>query len=164
SATTTDTPTGPLTLVAEGERLVAGGFTDRLDDLRARLDPLRRAAEIHHRGDLGDISRAMAAYLEGDVTALDGVPVEHAGTEGQRRVWAALRKVPAGTTVSYGQLARMSGSPSAVRAAASACGRNLIAPFVPCHRVVRRDGGLGGYAYGLDTKRWLLDHERASTR
>ena len=71
-----------------------------------------------------------------------------------------MREIPAGTTWSYGELAAKAGSPRAVRAVGQACARNMVAPFVPCHRVVRSDGSLGGYFYGLDTKRWILAHER----
>ena len=86
---------------------------------------------------------------------------EQPGGPVRRRMWAELRRVPAGATVSYTELATRAGSPKASRAAGSACASNLIAPMVPCHRVVRGDGGLGGYYYGLDRKEWLLRHEGA---
>src|SRR5205807_2525819 len=78
----------------------------------------------------------------------------------QQAAWSAMRGVPAGQTISYRELAGRSGTGSA-RAAGSACGRNAVALFVPCHRVVQSGGGLGGYYWGLDRKRWLLEHERA---
>jgi O-6-methylguanine DNA methyltransferase len=86
------------------------------------------------------------------------------GTEHQQRVWSALREVPAGAPVSYAELARRVGNARAVRAAGSACGRNHVAPIVPCHRVVRSDGTPGGYGWGLPVKRWLLDHELRHAR
>jgi len=70
-----------------------------------------------------------------------------------------MREIPAGQTWSYRDVAAKAGKPDAVRAAGTACGRNRVAPFVPCHRVVRSDGSLGGYGFGLDVKRWLLGHE-----
>ena len=156
---TLTTPVGPLTLLADGDVLAAGGFGADAPDLQARLDRRRRAGRLS-RGDLGTISRSVQAYFDGDVDALDGIAVEQVGSDHQRRVWMALRSVPAGRTVAYAELAGRAGSPKAIRAAGSACGRNLIAPVVPCHRAVRSDGSLGGYFYGLDTKRRLLDHER----
>ena len=83
------------------------------------------------------------------------------GTPSRQRLWAALRAVPPGRTVSYTQLAAQAGNPRAPRAAGAACAYNLIAPVVPCHRALRSDGSLGGYYYGLDRKTWLLRHEGA---
>jgi AraC family transcriptional regulator of adaptative response/methylated-DNA-[protein]-cysteine methyltransferase len=87
------------------------------------------------------------------------LPLDIAGTAFQQRVWAALRAIPAGTTVSYTDIARAIGQPSATRAVASACGANSIAVAIPCHRVVRADGGLSGYRWGVARKRALLDRE-----
>src|SRR5262249_41858754 len=95
----------------------------------------------------------------GDLGALDAVPVETGGTEFQRRVWRELRRIRAGTTLSYRQLARRIGRPDAVRAVAHANGSNPVSVVVPCHRVVGSAGSLTGYAGGLDRKRWLLSHE-----
>ena len=72
-----------------------------------------------------------------------------------------MRKIPVGKTMSYAEIAKRAGSPDAVRAAGSACARNLIAPIVPCHRVVKSGGALGNYGYGLESKEWLLRHEGA---
>jgi methylated-DNA-[protein]-cysteine S-methyltransferase len=83
------------------------------------------------------------------------------GTPFQRRVWKALRSIAVGKTVSYGQLARRVRSPKAVRAVGSANGANPMPLVLPCHRVIASGGGLGGYGGGLNTKRWLLDHEGA---
>ena len=81
-----------------------------------------------------------------------------------QRMWRQLRGVAAGTTASYGELAARAGNPKAVRVAGNACARNLVAPFVPCHRVVRADGSLGNYFYGTEVKAALLRHEGASLR
>lgn len=103
----------------------------------------------------------LEAYLAGVLEAIDAIRVDTGGTEFQRKVWAALRRIPAGRTASYSELARTVGAPSAVRAAGTANGQNPVPVVIPCHRVVRSDGSLGGYGGGLDRKRWLLDHERA---
>jgi methylated-DNA-[protein]-cysteine S-methyltransferase len=79
-------------------------------------------------------------------------------------VWSGLREVPAGSTVTYTELAATTAKPRAIRAAGTACGRNLVAPIVPCHRALRSDGSLGGYYYGLDVKQWLLDHEATNSQ
>ena len=76
-------------------------------------------------------------------------------------VWKEMRKIPVGKTWSYAELAARAGSPDAVRAAGSACGKNLIAPIIPCHRVIKTGGTLGNYGYGLEIKEWLLRHEGA---
>ena len=107
------------------------------------------------------LRRRLEAYFAGELEALDEIPVDPPGTEFQRKVWQALRRIPPGRTVSYSELARAVGFPSAVRAVGTANGRNPVPIVIPCHRVVRSDGSLGGYGGGLDRKRWLLDHERA---
>ncbi len=114
------------------------------------------------RDEVGKISRLIDDYLDGQLDALDRIPVDQPGTDLQHEVWAGLRAIPAGETRTYTELASMTTNPRAIRAAGTACGRNLIAPMVPCHRALRTDGSLGGYYYGLDVKRWLLKHEARS--
>lgn len=159
NAQTIATPIGPLTLLAAGETLVGAGFTGDAGQLRARLGPDLRDAPIRTPRTLAAISDAASAWLDGDETAWDTVAVRQPGGEFLQRSWRALRDVPAGETVSYTELATRSGNPAAFRAAAQACARNLIAPVVPCHRVIRNDGSLGGYYWGLPVKRWLLERE-----
>jgi methylated-DNA-[protein]-cysteine S-methyltransferase len=101
---------------------------------------------------------ALRDYFAGDPRALDALPAAPEGTPFQKRVWAALREIPAGRTWSYGQLARRVGSHP--RAVGGANGANPVALVIPCHRVIASDGTLCGYGGGLDRKRWLLDHER----
>ncbi|MBV9082799.1 MAG: methylated-DNA--[protein]-cysteine S-methyltransferase, partial [Acidobacteriaceae bacterium] len=91
------------------------------------------------------------------------LPLDVRGTAFQQRVWQALQKIPAGETVSYSEVARRIGSPGAVRAVASACAANRLAVAIPCHRVVRNDGSVSGYAWGIERKRLLLDREQAKT-
>ena len=153
--TTLPTAVGDLHLLSDGAALTGcwfgepGDLFDRIGVAAPRTVP-----------DLGELSEAIRDYLDGDVTAIDGLPVQQAGSTFRQSCWQAMRDVPAGETISYAELARRAGSPDAVRAAGGACARNVIALVVPCHRIVTSAGTLGGYAYGLDAKRWLLAHER----
>jgi methylated-DNA-[protein]-cysteine S-methyltransferase len=105
----------------------------------------------------------IARYFEGELTALDELQCASNGTDFQRRIWAALRKIPAGTTTSYGALAARVGKPGAARATGLANGSNPISLIVPCHRVIGANGALTGYGGGLPRKQWLLAHEREFT-
>lgn len=116
------------------------------------------AAEETHGGP---VPTALRAYAAGDTEALDGLGVAQRETPFRGEVLRALRGVPAGRTVTYSELAARAGRPSAVRAAASGCATNLIALIVPCHRIVRSDGGLGGYLFGTEMKQQLLGFEGA---
>ena len=155
------TPVGALSIIAADGVVVAAGFAP-VAEMAARLAPGLVAAGLRERGDLGDVTRAVVAYLAGDVDALDDVPVRQPGGPFAQEAWRVMREIPAGQTWTYAELALKAGRPTAIRAAGSACARNLVAPFVPCHRVLRTDGTLGGYYYGLDVKRWLLAHEAAA--
>ncbi len=109
---------------------------------------------------------ALVAHVVGFVESPDiglGLPLDVCGTAFQQRVWHALQKIPVGKTVSYAEIARRIGSPKAVRAIASACAANNLAVAIPCHRVIRNDGSLSGYAWGVERKRALLDREVAQT-
>ncbi len=108
----------------------------------------------------GSLTRALEAYFDGDIDALADVQTATAGTPFQREVWKALRAIPAGTTISYGQLAMKLGRKGSSRAVGAANGANPIPIVVPCHRVIGADGSLTGFGSGLPRKRWLLDHER----
>nr|BFE86554.1 methylated-DNA--[protein]-cysteine S-methyltransferase [Planobispora longispora] len=126
----------------------------------ARLSPALRAEGLTRVDDLGQAAQAVRDYLDGDLKALDAVPVSQPGTPTRQRLLTALREVPPGTTISYAELAERAGLPrTAARAAGSACAQNLIAPFVPCHRILPTAGGYGGYYYGTPVKQWLLTHE-----
>jgi methylated-DNA-[protein]-cysteine S-methyltransferase len=157
AATTLPTPIGALSLLARHDVLIAAGFAS-IDDLAVRVG----SEPLVQRERLGRISDAVEAYFDGDVTAIDDLPVDQPGGDFFHAAWKVMREVPAGETITYAELAARAGSPKAVRAAGSACARNLIAPIVPCHRVVRTGEGshLGGYYYGLSAKQWLLAHER----
>jgi AraC family transcriptional regulator of adaptative response/methylated-DNA-[protein]-cysteine methyltransferase len=107
--------------------------------------------------------RALAAYLEGGAASLD-LPLDVRGTAFQMRVWRYLQTIPYGEVQSYAEVARGIGQPSAVRAVAQACASNTIALAIPCHRVIRGNGELGGYRWGLARKRTLIDRERGAAR
>ena len=111
------------------------------------------------RRDASGVHDVLAAYFAGDVDALDALAVAPQGTAFKQRVWKALREVPAGKTVSYGELAASVGAPGAARAVGTANATNPICLIIPCHRVIRTGGALGGYGFGLERKRWLLAHE-----
>lgn len=104
-------------------------------------------------------SRALARYFDGDLEAIDTLPVKANGTSFQQEVWSALRTIPCGATTSYGQLARQIGRAGAVRAVGMANGANPIGVVVPCHRVIGANGKLTGYGGGIERKAWLLRHE-----
>ncbi|APA95919.1 methylated-DNA--[protein]-cysteine S-methyltransferase [Nocardia seriolae] len=158
----TGTPAGPFTAIvdADGAVLASGGIADP-QALRALIHPTIRPGDLRERDALGPVSRAITAYHEGDLTAIDAITVRQLSGPFLTHAWEILRKVPAGTPITYTEFATVSGRPAATRAAANACARNAAALFVPCHRVLRTDGTLGGFRYGLPIKRWLLDHETA---
>lgn len=165
SASTVDTPAGPFTTVVDDDAAVlASGWTADLDELLVLVAPALRPAEVQRRAELGTVTDAVLAYHRGELDAIDDVPVRRRGGAFLEHAWQVLRTVPAGAPVSYTELAAKAGRPSAVRAAAAACARNPAALFVPCHRVLRSDGSLGGFRWGLATKRWLLDHEHPARR
>jgi methylated-DNA-[protein]-cysteine S-methyltransferase len=157
---TMDTPAGPFTMiVSEAGAVRASGFTTEVDDLLALVHPelLEQAQPAAGAGGAG---AAVRSYFEGDLTALDDVPIEQrADGEFMAHAWVVMREIKPGLPVTYTQFAELSGRPAAVRAAAAACARNPVALFTPCHRVLRTDGSLGGYRWGLPVKACLLDHE-----
>lgn len=158
-----DTPAGTLTVVcdasATGDRdagssgpVVASGFGPVGAVAPAPVDSMTAA-------DLPEVAEAVAAYFNGDVNALDHVAVAQSGPDFHLAAWRAMRDIPAGQAWTYGELAAAAGNPRASRAAGSACATNTVAPFVPCHRIVRSGGALGQYGYGPATKEQLLRHE-----
>ena len=163
--TTISTPVGPFTLLADGDGVCAAGFTGRPETLQRRLDPRRRAALLRPAGDPDAVAGRVLAYLAGETGALDEVVVAQPGDPAQQAAWRALRTVPAGQTISYKQLGALAGladpatDPLGAQAAGAACASNHVAVIVPCHRVLRADGRLGGYGWGVHRKAWLLGHE-----
>ncbi|MFU8871903.1 methylated-DNA--[protein]-cysteine S-methyltransferase [Micromonospora sp. SL4-19] len=159
-STLIDTPAGPLSVLTGPDGAVrAAGFTAEPARLVPLIHPGLRG-DLRDRADLGPVTVAVRAYLDGDLTAIDAIPVEqHTGGDFLAHAWQVLRDVKPGEPVTYTGFAGLAGRPAAVRAAAAACARNAAALFVPCHRVLRTDGTLGGYRWGLDVKKWLLGHE-----
>jgi methylated-DNA-[protein]-cysteine S-methyltransferase len=157
-------PVGRILLAHDAEgRLRALDF----EDCEARMRRLLRLHYGHQDADFvlreatAPISsrHALERYFGGELRAIDDVPVATAGTDFQREVWAALRTIAPGTTVSYATLAQKLGRSKSVRAVGLANGANPIGIVVPCHRVIGSDSSLTGYGGGLDRKRWLLAHE-----
>jgi methylated-DNA-[protein]-cysteine S-methyltransferase len=159
------TPIGEALLVTDGlGRLRALDWADH--ELRL-IRLLRRhygAVALAAGRTPADIRRALDVYFAGDLGVLDAIDCATAGTPFQRAVWAGLRAIGPGETLSYGALAARLGVPKAVRAVGLANGANPIGVVVPCHRVIGADGSLTGYGGGLDRKRWLLRHEGAAFR
>jgi methylated-DNA-[protein]-cysteine S-methyltransferase len=155
---------------AIGDMLIVTDDHDRLRALdfadyeKRMLTLLRRhygEVALAERTAHSPARRAVEAYMAGNLRALDDIEVATGGTEFQRQVWAALRAIPVGETVSYGRLAERIGRPKAVRAVGLANGSNPVGVVVPCHRVIGSSGHLTGYAGGMERKEWLLKHEGA---
>ena len=154
-----ESPIGAIALVSRDGLLCALDFTDRDAVMRSRLAARFGAVRLRETDDAGGHSSRLRAYLGGELDALGEVRVETGGTDFQRQVWAALRRVDCGETRSYADVAKAIDRPRAARAVGSANACNPIALVIPCHRIVAADQGVGGYAGGLDRKRWLLRHE-----
>ena len=152
-----DSPIGPLTLVAEEGRLA--GLYMELERHRPEAEVLGVPADVDADPVLAKAADQLQAYFDGKLTSFD-LPLTMAGSGFQRAVWAGLQAIPYGQTISYGELARRIGQPSASRAVGLANGRNPVAIVVPCHRVIGANGALTGYGGGLDRKRYLLGLEQ----
>jgi methylated-DNA-[protein]-cysteine S-methyltransferase len=153
-------PVSPLLLVTDHDgELRALEFADHEERMHRLLCEHYGAYTLVEQAAPRSLTEALAAYFDGDINALADIKTATGGTPFQREVWKALRTIPAGATISYGQLAARLGRPGASRAVGSANGANPICIVVPCHRVIGANGTLTGYASGLANKRWLLDHE-----
>jgi AraC family transcriptional regulator of adaptative response/methylated-DNA-[protein]-cysteine methyltransferase len=158
--TTLDTALGRMLLAATDQGLCKVSFGADDLELEAQLaGEFPRAARVREAAGLQDWAGAVREHLDGKRPALN-LPLDAQGTAFQQRVWAALRQIPYGQTRTYAQLAETIGQPSAVRAAAHACASNPLAVVTPCHRIIRSDGTLGGYRWGLERKKKLLAHEQ----
>jgi methylated-DNA-[protein]-cysteine S-methyltransferase len=148
-------PIGELTLTTDGDA-VTGVYMHR-----QKHGPQRDRGWKRDDAMLDTVREQLQAYFDGKLKDFD-LSLAPQGTQFQQRVWRALRDIPYGETISYGELARRIGQPNASRAVGLANGRNPISIVVPCHRVIGADGTLTGYGGGLERKRWLLAHERKS--
>lgn len=155
--TVVDSPIGPLTLVAR-EGVLTGLY---MREHRHRPESSTFGAATDD--GFAETMQQLDEYFRGERTDFD-LPMAPQGTAFQAKVWGALRSIPFGETVTYGQLATTIGRPTASRAVGLATGRNPLSIVVPCHRVVGRDGKLTGYGGGIERKRLLLEHERRRTR
>ena len=147
------TPIGTLNLLADEQILIAANFSS--------ISALGDYKDVKTVKTIPAVNDLISDYFDGDLEALNGIQVRQAGATFSQAAWKAMRKVKAGKTLSYADLADRAGSPAAVRAAGSACAKNAIVLVVPCHRIVKTGGALGNYAYGLSKKEWLLSHEGA---
>jgi AraC family transcriptional regulator of adaptative response/methylated-DNA-[protein]-cysteine methyltransferase len=147
-------------LIARSDRGVCAILLDDDPDVLARdlQDTFPRANLIAGVGSFEQLVASVVGFVEAPVVGLD-LPLDIRGTAFQQRVWQALREIPAGETASYSEIARRIGSPKSVRAVAQACGANTLTVAIPCHRVVKHDGTLSGYRWGVERKRALLKRE-----
>jgi O-6-methylguanine DNA methyltransferase len=163
------TPDGSFALVATPDGVVASGWVDEPTQLMTLIHPSLRPSSItaHTAGHITDVvseaRQAVHQYYDGDLEAPSHIPTLTRGGPFVLAVWAALCRTRVGEQLSYSELARRAGNPRAVRAAASACARNPVALFVPCHRIIRSDGSLGGFGFGLAIKQSLLAREQTNT-
>jgi methylated-DNA-[protein]-cysteine S-methyltransferase len=157
-----DTPIGTMRIVCDDLGNLRATDWDDHEDRFLRLLKTHygeAAGRIRREQNPHGLTHALKSYFEGNISAIDKLPAETNGTGFQRDVWNELRRIPAGTTISYGQLAVKIGRPTAVRAVGLANGSNPIGVVVPCHRVIGSNGKLTGYGGGLHRKEWLLRHE-----
>ena len=154
------TPVGNIYLIADSSILIAAGFKS-LNSLQNRLSPSDKLRKIEPIEKIPKISKLIDNYFEGRLDALNLIQVRQPGAQFSQKVWKVMRAIPVGMTISYAQLAKKAGSPAAFRAAGTACGNNLIAPIIPCHRIIKSDGTLGNYGYGVAIKEKLLRLEGA---
>lgn len=152
------TPIGQLYLITDEQVLLAAGFSN-FAALREKLSRADKSRKLISNQRGGWLATVIEDYFDGDLNAFKSLQVRQPGSEFSQKAWQAMRKIPAGKVITYADLAAKSGSAAAVRAAGTACGRNAIAPIIPCHRIIRSDGALGNYGYGVTKKEWLLRHE-----
>jgi methylated-DNA-[protein]-cysteine S-methyltransferase len=159
-STVQKTPVGNIYLIADSSIIIAAGFKS-LNSLQNRLSPSDKLRKIEPIEKIPKISKLIDNYFEGRLDALNLIQVRQPGAQFSQKVWKVMRAIPVGMTISYAQLAKKAGSPAAFRAAGTACGNNLIAPIIPCHRIIKSNGSLGNYGYGVAIKEKLLRLEGA---
>ena len=162
-----ETPIGDLDIVAdEAGRLRAVEWTDHAERMHhsLRLHYGKDGYALKTARNPAGLSRALRAYFDGELAAIDRLKVATGGTDFQKSVWKTLRTIACGETITYAMLAQRVGRPTAVRAVGHANGDNPISVVVPCHRVIGTNGSLTGYGGGIERKRWLLAHEQGDRR
>lgn len=170
-AVTVDTPDGRFSILLRAGSVLASGWTEDADALAALVHPTLRPVlhdiivedhPVGHHDHTAGAVEAVTAYYDGDLDAPGRIPVHQLSGEFRMHAWSTLRQIAAGDRLTYAEYAARAGRPAAVRAAGAACAMNAAALFVPCHRIVRTDGGLGGFRYGLSIKQRLLEREAAT--
>ncbi|MET3806718.1 methylated-DNA-[protein]-cysteine S-methyltransferase [Nakamurella sp. UYEF19] len=163
---TVNTPIGPFTVITtdgdDRRAVLASGWTGDIGDLLPVISTALRPTSTSVVPSIEGVTEAIIAYHEGDLLAIDDVAVQQKSGPFLSHAWDVLRQVKPGQPVTYSEFAELSGRPTAIRGAASACARNAAALFVPCHRVLGSDGKLRGFRWGLPAKQWLLDHEKVA--
>ena len=150
---------GTIVLVSDGESLCTLDYAGYERRMMKLLQARYGRVHLQEATDPLGFSSQIRAYLAGDLGCVHSIPVNTGGTTFQQHVWSALRAIPPGAVLSYGELAARLGKPTAYRAVGMTNALNPIAIVVPCHRLVGANGALTGYAGGLERKRWLLEHE-----
>lgn len=154
-------PFAEILIAVENDELVALDFVEYEARMRHLLTKRYTAWEFARKSNPCGFAGRLRSYLNGEIDAIDTIPVATGGTEFQRAAWQALRTIPVGRTATYTEQAQRIGRPKASRAVGAANGQNPVAIVLPCHRVVGAGGSLTGYAGGVSTKEWLLRHEGA---
>lgn len=160
SSRTLSSPIGKLYLVTRDE-VVLGLNLSGFDQILASLGPDIQKLKITREIQPSQATKALVDYFDGDLSAINSIKVQQSGGIFSQAAWLGMRRIKAGRTLSYAQLAKKAGSPAAVRAAGSACAKNKIVIIVPCHRVINSNGLIGAYGPGSEKKLWLLRHEGA---
>ena len=156
------TPIGEMVVIEDrGGNLRAVDWTDYETRMLTllRLHYGKNGFRLDTRSGHTEAIRALECYFQGDLAAIDSLPVKTAGTSFQHEVWGALRGIPCGTTTTYARLAQQIGRPKSCRAVGLANGSNPVGVVLPCHRVIGSNGSLTGYGGGMERKLWLLKHE-----
>lgn len=155
------TPIGDMILVARDGVVLLLEFEDATDRVTRQMTARFGEVDLQAASNPFGIADVLRDYFAGNLAAIDNLITDGGGTEFERKVWAELRRIPLGSTISYGELAKRIGSPNGMRAVGLANGKNPIAIVVPCHRVIGANGSMTGYGGGIARKEWLLRHEGA---
>ena len=156
-----DSPIGRIVIVYAGDQVCALDYADCAERMHQLLHRRYQSVRLHEVPKTSRAATQLQAYLAGELGAINSICIDVGGTDFQQKVWAALRKIPPGTTQTYSALAQQLSAPKAYRAVGMANALNPISIVVPCHRLVGANGALTGYAGGLERKEWLLRHEGA---
>ena len=154
-----ESPIGTVLIAVDDDRLCSLDYSGYEPHMVKLLERRYGPVQLTPVADPAGFSQRIYDYFAGDCHAIDNIPVNPGGTPFQQQVWRALRAIPAGTTLTYGDLATQLGKPMAYRAVGAANGANPVAIVIPCHRLIGADASLTGYAQGLERKQWLLEHE-----